>query len=376
MKKYKNIIYETSQEPLSINKIIYDVFLKEESPGDLIALYNFYYYTSKWQNTSQIKATTKYVAQGLQWSEKKVRLIKQKLKDLGVIESIIRYDSNHQKIIGHYIKVNLFLSKELLENNFHRRTNSHRVRNCPSNAFKNKYINASAFQRKAVEEEDKKTKINLSKFFDKFWKIYPKHAGKGSALTSWNKLCRKPKHPTWEEIKYAILKQKKTKQWSNPTYVPHASTWLNQSRWLDDPSEMNGWENNASNSSKDLPSATSILELHFGEEAGRDSCGSPQQWMDNCIEPLCAHFDCSDSLVAKGCTILFDWYDQKSRYENSPSPLQLVINYIKWLMNDEQSWIKEINNNVFDPEKTIFKKFFKYYEREILGRQIYSRASI
>ena len=81
----------------------------------------------------------------------------------------------------------------------------------------------------------------VSSLFDTFWKHYPKKVSKGQALTAWNKLCKKPikERPTWRVVKMAILKQKESELWKlTPQYIPNPSTWLNQSRWLNDPKEM------------------------------------------------------------------------------------------------------------------------------------------
>ena len=84
-------------------------------------------------------------------------------------------------------------------------------------------------------------KIKPSQFED-FWKIYPNHAGKGSAKTKWKAICnwKGEECPTWKQIKSAILKQKKSDQWQDEKYIAHPSTWLNQQRWLDDPVAMKG----------------------------------------------------------------------------------------------------------------------------------------
>ena len=50
-----------------LSKQTLDLFLKQDNPADLIALYCFYYYTAKWQGTNQPKATTDYAAKGLKW---------------------------------------------------------------------------------------------------------------------------------------------------------------------------------------------------------------------------------------------------------------------------------------------------------------------
>jgi len=76
--------------------------------------------------------------------------------------------------------------------------------------------------------------------FDLFWKIYPRKVDKGKAFSSWKKICQKKvkERPTWQEIKYAVMKQKKSERWQDIKFIPHPSTWLNQCRWLDDPKEM------------------------------------------------------------------------------------------------------------------------------------------
>ena len=39
-------------------------------------------------------------------------------------------------------------------------------------------------------------------------------------------------------IRSAILHQIKSEQWQDLKFIANPSTWLNQSRWLDDPKEM------------------------------------------------------------------------------------------------------------------------------------------
>ena len=77
--------------------------------------------------------------------------------------------------------------------------------------------------------------------FNKFWNDYPKHAGKGDALIAWNKLCKQKDRPTWRIIKTAILDQKESEQWQEPKFIPNASTWLNNCKWLNDSNEMKNW---------------------------------------------------------------------------------------------------------------------------------------
>lgn len=91
---------------------------------------------------------------------------------------------------------------------------------------------------KGVQGENKNGCITL-KLFDTFWKIYPKKIDKGKALSKWTQLCnKKDKRPTWKEIRVALHYQMKSERWQDKTFIPHPTTWLNQSRWLDDPKEM------------------------------------------------------------------------------------------------------------------------------------------
>jgi len=86
----------------------------------------------------------------------------------------------------------------------------------------------------------------VSSLFETFWKIYPKKASKGDALTAWNKICHKPpqKRPTWRQVKSAIILQKRSEQWQNKQFIANASTWLNNSRWLNDPKTMKDFKKN------------------------------------------------------------------------------------------------------------------------------------
>lgn len=104
-----------------------------------------------------------------------------------------------------------------------------------------------------VEDVDLKKAVNgyiTPKDFFKFKQIYPKNRGAsdGTALTAWEKLCHNSTHrPTWNRIERAIKKQKETPRWQNPKFIPLASTWLNQKRWLDDPALMIAYETDQSN---------------------------------------------------------------------------------------------------------------------------------
>ena len=68
--------------------------------------------------------------------------------------------------------------------------------------------------------------------FDTFWSEYPRKVGKDKCL-KWFK-SHKPKPDLVSKMVEAIKQQKKSKQWSDPQYIPHPYTWLNQGRWEDE----------------------------------------------------------------------------------------------------------------------------------------------
>lgn len=98
-----------------LTKQTLDVFLRQENAAELIALYTFYYYTAKWQQTNQPKCTTDYVAKALHWNRGKVCKVKKQLVEFGLIEDVRIVDHVTKKVRGYYIKMNYIFKKETLE---------------------------------------------------------------------------------------------------------------------------------------------------------------------------------------------------------------------------------------------------------------------
>jgi hypothetical protein len=70
----------------------------------------------------------------------------------------------------------------------------------------------------------------LSPSFHQFWIAYPRKVGKGAAQKAYAKAIKKAE----PDIILARLEAWKTsKGFPEPEFVPHASTWLNGERWLD-----------------------------------------------------------------------------------------------------------------------------------------------
>jgi len=75
--------------------------------------------------------------------------------------------------------------------------------------------------------------IDISSDFDIFWQEYPKKVGKEAAKKSWNKI-----RPNLQDVLKTLAWQKESKQWfeKGGQFIPNASTYLNQHRFLDEPS--------------------------------------------------------------------------------------------------------------------------------------------
>jgi hypothetical protein len=224
MTRNKPLMYSVEDEPIVLSKQLIETLKNEKRFSDLLALYTFYYYTAKWQGTSQPHATAAFIAEGMGWGIDKVQVVKARLLELGMISNITRHGEDG-KIVGHYTKINLFNSSTTP-------VVSPLVVKSPQkfliNSNNNKLLPVTGVPSDGITHG----------MFDQFWELYPKHPDKGKALSKWNALCRQDDRPTWKEIKVALLKQIKSERWQNPKYIPHPTTWLNQSRWLDDPEEM------------------------------------------------------------------------------------------------------------------------------------------
>jgi hypothetical protein len=66
--------------------------------------------------------------------------------------------------------------------------------------------------------------------FETFWQSYPRKDSKRRAWKAW--LAAKSRFPDIPTLLAAIEKQRTGEAWKSG-YIPHASTWLNGDRWLD-----------------------------------------------------------------------------------------------------------------------------------------------
>lgn len=109
---------------------------------------------------------------------------------------------------------------------------------------------------------------NDANAFDVFWKSYPRKVSKQAAETAFKKVMRKKDHPSVEKILESVDAHKKTLAWKkdNGQYIPHASTFLNQSRWNDDLSgeatqEVKKKGDRVEPTEKDYTTSTSAYEV-------------------------------------------------------------------------------------------------------------------
>ena len=136
-------------------------------------------------------------------------------------------------------------NKELLENNNRTEISTKSVRNqydivgvnVNDNVNVNVNVNDNVLS-KDNELNNRDINISCSKeeknesIFESFWKVYPRKVGK-EKCRNWFK-SHKPNEELVQKMIEAVEIQKKSKQWSDPQYIPHPYTWLNQGRWEDE----------------------------------------------------------------------------------------------------------------------------------------------
>jgi len=73
---------------------------------------------------------------------------------------------------------------------------------------------------------------STSKDFSAFWLSYPRKVGKGAARKSFDRSIAKIDGPDPPGTLMAALARIKP-TWTDPQFIPHPATWLNQERWED-----------------------------------------------------------------------------------------------------------------------------------------------
>ena len=87
----------------------------------------------------------------------------------------------------------------------------------------------------AENGKDQKHLVTGVTDFESFWKVYPRKTAKAEALKSWNKI--NPDQQMIDLICAGLSNHLTCQSWQSDDgkYIPHPSTWLNQTRWNDSP---------------------------------------------------------------------------------------------------------------------------------------------
>jgi hypothetical protein len=213
---------------VGLTKPSVDRILKMNAPGDCLALYTFYCYTRKWQNNSNVFATSDYAMTGLGWGRDRFSNAKRQLKEQGFIEDIVRKDENG-RAVKWYVGVRFAQSSTLA--NFHTTENLH------SGKTPDKYpvmvneipINDNQMpveSKSATEAKTDKAPSKYSEDFEVFWTAYPRKIGKQSAYREW-KRC-KVSLPT---ALRAIEQQRKAGMFKDQQYILYPERWIKNGRW-------------------------------------------------------------------------------------------------------------------------------------------------
>lgn len=170
-------------ELIILTKQTLDILLQEENCSDLISLYTFYYYTSKWQKTNQPYCTDSYCQKGLHWGYDKFIKAKKKLFELKLIEQVINRING--KFEGYYIKLNFIFKKETVKDIINKPVPlKHSTDKQSTNALSD--INLNALSTNILSKDNKEINLfdflqlnfspikdKLIKYFDLYKEIHP-----------------------------------------------------------------------------------------------------------------------------------------------------------------------------------------------------------
>lgn len=264
---------------MPISTYTFSRIIKVKNNEAVLLLYMAYCDIAMWQEKAKVWATTGFMCKRLGMNERKLIKAKKALIELGLIENIRTRNTKNTGFGKCYVKVN-FLIKT---------TDNVLLQNVRSTQVQDKYFKSilTLSTNQQNEDDDKCTRakrqrkvkapINndnqillerikqleqelnqlkqpkeLSLFpeqekitpnhFDAFWGMYPNKTDKGKAFSAWCKLCTNKSKakvlPTWETVRQAVKTQRKTERWADPQYIPAATTWINNMRWMDNPQMM------------------------------------------------------------------------------------------------------------------------------------------
>lgn len=71
--------------------------------------------------------------------------------------------------------------------------------------------------------------------FERFWRAYPRHEDRKTAVAEWDKL--RPDLKLMREMSSALDRAKTTDEWRRGVGIPYACRWLSKQRWTDEPDD-------------------------------------------------------------------------------------------------------------------------------------------
>ncbi len=180
-------------------------------------------------------ATNAQLAQQNGWSEYTVSRYVSALKKAGHIE--VRYtpdpkDGHPVRSIYQVVQAPPLIDKKRKEV-IDEKSNPSLAKNAMSNVLDDNILPPKSPPR---GRRTKSTAEWKPERFEGFWKFYPRGEGRQAAIRAWDRL--QPSDELILRIGRALTLQKASPEWQAGIGIPHASTYLNQQRWTDEPREI------------------------------------------------------------------------------------------------------------------------------------------
>ncbi len=226
--KYMVAEGDANQWAIGVTKATFERIMKVECPrghrADALALYLFYAYTSRWQNTSKVWATNSFAGKALGWSPRKVATIKWLLTELGLVENF--------PLTGKSGRFDKWLTKI--------RYVVGRIDQTGDVAFvtNDQYAKIPQVEKRPINTTNSQDKMLLNSHSsrekaEQIYDAYPRKVARPKALTAIKNALTK--------VAFVYLLNR-TKEFAaarpdkNDRFTPHPATWFNQERYNDDPS--------------------------------------------------------------------------------------------------------------------------------------------
>lgn len=335
--KTERIEYDHTQEPIVLSKPLLDLLLTQPRYAELVALYTFYYYTAKWQKTNRVHATTSYTAKGVGWGTDKVKGIKSKLIELGLIEDVVAKDKDTGKITGYYISVKFIWSPDTLSRRLPATGVDLSQVKPASNALSVNTKNASSVGTHTRAREE----------YDEFMSQLPRAWDQNKNLKITLKNFIHHRHEKHKPLTHQAIKTLTNKLKKYPIDVVTAALGK---------AVESGWTGVFPESVKDsTPSQRQpdqILEDHPAVQPVYTAALKTLSVAHNGDAQRLAH-----RLVEMHRFITTHQSPEVRTNRQVPTPVMLMRDYAEWL--GEQQWMDSVTPNTYDPGGRSFTRFLR-----------------